>query len=731
MIEAQPVDRIRDAIENKTGPGRRDGDGWSFRCPAHSDRNPSLSLGENNEHHALLYCHSGCDTDAILSAIGFTRRDLYPVRPDDRRQDPVVATYKYYDETRELLYEVERTASKRFRQRRPDPDNVGKWLYKLDGVRRVLYRLPYVLQAISEGQTVYVVEGEKDVHAVEAYGAVGTCNPGGAGKWRPEYNDMLRGAHVVVVIDRDKEGQGLRHGRQVANALMPGCASVTLVQPAAGKDTTDHRTAGLALDAMTFVPIQVPEGESQPAPGPDEPIDDLLPTPVSPAGEAPVDDRRARIRLEKASAFQIKPVRWVWDARMPLGEITLIPGREGVGKSTFLAWMAAMITNGNLPGVYHGEPRAVLYAATEDSWGYTIAPRMLAAGANLDLVYRIDVMEDDGPTGLSLPRDCRYLPEVAAEVKAAVLMCDPILSMVDDRINTNYAGELRGALTPLKAALEKADMAGIGLVHFNKSVDTDVMSKIAGSRAWGEVARAVIAIARDNDAEDQYTCVVDQIKNNLGRTDLPKLTYTLDSVALETKDGPDAHVARIRWTGETDTGAEEILARKPRTNTAASGNIATVLDHLDEIDRASSPREIADACDLSRDTTKKILLRLANAGTIDRVGTGLYKAKSAQPGTKIGDSVDWRTPRNGVSAPTRMRDAPFSSPSPPPTQVRGGDGDRKGGKAVPGDTTGTGTKGGKRLSPPVVPTRSCRRCHAPFAPEDEGQSLCLPCLSGA
>ena len=71
----------------------------------------------------------------------------------------------------------------------------------------------------------------------------------------------------------------------------------------------------------------------------------------APPGVAPGsgEDSR-RIRLTPASAFKIKRVQWLWDGRVPLGEITLVAGREGSGKSTFLAWLARAITRGELEG---------------------------------------------------------------------------------------------------------------------------------------------------------------------------------------------------------------------------------------------------------------------------------------------------------------------------------------------------------------------------------------------
>src|SRR5580704_16446121 len=64
-------------------PGaRKAGNGWSARCPAHEDRKASLSISEGNDGTALVRCHAGCDTSAILSALGLTLADLYPAKAD-------------------------------------------------------------------------------------------------------------------------------------------------------------------------------------------------------------------------------------------------------------------------------------------------------------------------------------------------------------------------------------------------------------------------------------------------------------------------------------------------------------------------------------------------------------------------------------------------------------------------------------------------------------------------
>jgi putative DNA primase/helicase len=102
----------------------------------------------------------------------------------------IVATYDYTNTNGDLLFQVARYEPKDFRQRRPDGN--GGWIWKMAGVEKVLYRLPAVIAAVAAGHTIFIVEGEKAVHALESLGLAGTCSPGGAGKWRAEYGGLRR-----------------------------------------------------------------------------------------------------------------------------------------------------------------------------------------------------------------------------------------------------------------------------------------------------------------------------------------------------------------------------------------------------------------------------------------------------------------------------------------------------------------------------------------------------------
>ncbi|MCG3150086.1 MAG: hypothetical protein PCFJNLEI_03557 [Verrucomicrobiae bacterium] len=150
--------------------------------------------------------------------------------PGKRR---VVARYDYTDANGNLLYQVERTDPKGFRQRRPDGN--GGWIYNLEGVRRTLYRLPKMASA---GE-VLVVEGERDVETAERLGFVATCNSGGAGKWPQDHAAHFAGKRVVIIPDADKPGQ--EHAQAVARELHGVAESVRVLRlPEGVKDVSAY-----------------------------------------------------------------------------------------------------------------------------------------------------------------------------------------------------------------------------------------------------------------------------------------------------------------------------------------------------------------------------------------------------------------------------------------------------------------------------------------------------------
>jgi hypothetical protein len=230
------------------GKPRKTSSGWQCCCPAHEDKNASLSVGEGADGRVLLCCHAGCDPKDICAKLDLTLADLFP--PKDTRNGSgkrIVATYDYHDASGKVVFQVVRFDPKDFRQRKPDATATDGWTWNTKGVEKVLFRLPEILRDIQSGKFVFICEGCKDVLAMVQRGFTATCNPGGAGKWQDNYTETLRGVNTVIIPDRDEPGQA--HAQLVAGKLHGVVKSVRViglpdVQGKLVKDAFDFFAAG-------------------------------------------------------------------------------------------------------------------------------------------------------------------------------------------------------------------------------------------------------------------------------------------------------------------------------------------------------------------------------------------------------------------------------------------------------------------------------------------------------
>ncbi len=236
-----------------------------FACPSHDDAHPSARF---NQESAVWRC------DACGAHGGFldlAERLGVELESRGRTERRIVATYGYTDEQGQPLYQVVRYEPKDFRQRRSDGN--GGWQWGLGDTRRVLYRLPEVRAVAEAGWRAYVTEGERDADAIAELGLCGTTSPHGAGKWRPEYAESLRGAEVVVVADKDAPGRA--HAQTVARSCL-GKARIVRVLELPGdavKDAADFLSAGgtkadlerLADEAPEWTPERKADAKAEPS----------------------------------------------------------------------------------------------------------------------------------------------------------------------------------------------------------------------------------------------------------------------------------------------------------------------------------------------------------------------------------------------------------------------------------------------------------------------------------
>ena len=231
---------------------RKSGAEWRCACPIHNGKRDSFTV---NMETGLWRCHSECDIggDAYrleerLFNVGFKEAkksvdELAGIKDSAQTKTistfgRIIATYDYCDEQGTLIYQVLRYEPKNFRQRRPDANGRDGWDWKLGNIERMLYRLPEV---INGSDPVVVVEGEKDVDLLRAWGFNATCNSGGAGKFTQAMANYFKERKVLIVPDQDDKG--VQHGKEVASKAKFAGAEVSILDLDA-KDVSDWAASG-------------------------------------------------------------------------------------------------------------------------------------------------------------------------------------------------------------------------------------------------------------------------------------------------------------------------------------------------------------------------------------------------------------------------------------------------------------------------------------------------------
>lgn len=344
-------------------------------------------------------------------------------------------------------------------------------------------------------------------------------------------------------------------------------------------------------------------------------------------GERLREPVKRRLTLVPASHIQIRPVHWCWKDRLALGSFALLGGREGIGKSILAYQIAADITMGRLPGQSFGTARSVIVAATEDSWEHTIVPRLMAAKADLNKVFRVDVESEGITSSLSLPRDVAALEQHIVDYDVALVLLDPLMSRLDAKLDSHKDAEVRVALEPLSRIADRTNCVVLGIIHVNKSSSTDPLTMLMGSRAFAAVARAVLFVMADPEVTKGR--MMGQPKNNLGKIDdLPTLMFKIEDCNLGQTDEGEVHTGKLTWTGETErTVSDEIEVTAEGVDRSAITEASEWLyDYLKSKSGYVESSEVKDAAKRKRFSVitlqrarKYIHVESINKGTFPRI----------------------------------------------------------------------------------------------------------------
>ncbi len=233
-------------------------DSYICCCPAHRDKEPSLSIKEL-EDRFLVYCHAGCDTQQVLGSIGLEIKDLFKTNKNTltltwqekvkvwhhqkKGKLPLQELYPYHDDgMQEVLYYKARYQGKEIRHFRVEGDKVI-WKDVFKTIKKTLYNKSALQRVREQQQPIYYVEGEKDVQTMETLDLFATT-AGGATAWYSDLARYFEGLDVIILQDNDEAGEKL--SRQMLQDLCKTAKSIKVVIPSdqAHGDVTDYMRAG-------------------------------------------------------------------------------------------------------------------------------------------------------------------------------------------------------------------------------------------------------------------------------------------------------------------------------------------------------------------------------------------------------------------------------------------------------------------------------------------------------
>ena len=205
------------------------GNTYQAICPAHDDHNPSLTIKVEKDK-ILLSCHAGCSTEDVTNAVGLKMSDLFLNSPKKNyvENQKYQIKFDYCDEHGALIFaSVKTIANGEKKISYCQYDYNLKPVWNLNGVTLIPYRLPELIQALSQKETIFIPEGEKDVDNLLKIGLSATTNPFGAGKWKKSYNKYLMEANVVILEDNDEAGRN--NTKHLCSILKSVCNSIKVV----------------------------------------------------------------------------------------------------------------------------------------------------------------------------------------------------------------------------------------------------------------------------------------------------------------------------------------------------------------------------------------------------------------------------------------------------------------------------------------------------------------------
>ncbi len=441
-------------------------------CPLPGHKTPEnhLSIKDGGDK-ALVACqggkhdfHNAADYQALCRLWGVD--SLSYNKGDHEPEWRVTASFVYELEPGKEYYAIDRKengSAKKFTVRQKVN---GQYVFNMDGLSPILYRLPELRQAVKAGITTLIPEGEGKVDRLRALGFSATTNPFGAGKWHDSYNEALTGADVVILPDYDKVG--LDFAEQKAKALHGIARRVRIVQLTdieglkknAGKDGVDVLNwldAGHSKEELQTLIDGTPDWK--------------------PSMEAKTSHSGFRLTpLAELLREPAEEIAYLWDNTLIKGGLSILVAKPKVGKSTLARNLAFAIAKGepSFLGRNITTSGPVVYLALEEKRSEVRKHfERMGAAENLPIFIH---------TGSAPEQAIEELRKAVTEAIAVLAIVDPLQRLVRLQDMNDYSS-VSLAFEPLMQIARDTGCHVLLIHHANKGIGREGGDSILGSTA--------------------------------------------------------------------------------------------------------------------------------------------------------------------------------------------------------------------------------------------------------
>lgn len=539
--------------------GKKAGRGYTALCPAHDDHNPSLSI-DDGDKGIVVRCQAGCTQDEVIDSLrgrglwapvnGHKRANAAGPQKASRK---IVAEYDYVDERGNTLFTVVRFEPKEFRQRQPGgKDAPPTW--NVRGVRTVLYRLPRVLDAISKGETIYIVEGEKDALTLEKLRFCATCNSGGAGvgKFKAEHAAPLRGADVVIICDNDAPGR--EHGEGIARMLQGHAKRIRIIRelpdvPEKG-DISDWLGAEPSAEAFSVLVDEhakewIYDHQSNAGPGGDS---------AAPNPDAQFQQRQ-RLRPKALAELVGQPPPILRVARtLPARGLGVVFGDSGCGKTFLIIDLVVALVLERRWFDRRVRRCGAIYVAAEGRLGLRLQAYMKHHGVTLeDIGDRFRVID----SAVNLLDPYADVPTLLEELNAAASAMGGVGLVVVDTLNRVMPGGDENSSEDMSAVIASAKRIEEALGCLVLFIHHSGKNAAAGARGHSSLRAACEFEAEVKDANGDRTMEITKFRDGEEGAQLPFRLKVVDLGAVRDLDGEadeDERITSCVVVPETEVG---------------------------------------------------------------------------------------------------------------------------------------------------------------------------------